>query len=318
MKMVCLFIILVLFPFGPAIEATDLKDLIKIYGSIRPEIISRFPESGDGTRRMDDGYSRMGIKGKATLSESLWGFYKYERRVSSNDGEDDGAVRGDNNELRQVHAGIGGNFGILSIGRHYGSYYDIIDDEIDRHRSHYSDAIVFGDLFVSNSVYYRSPELGPVEFGVLVELNDSDSQGKSIDERLELTGTWRHQGFAIHAGYVNSPFYEGLFGIASSYRFRSLNLAGVYQRIENTDNSEDTLVGLAGDLDLTPLNSVRLAVTFKRDGDNSDLDEVYVIFGGDHRFSEHFMAFVEFFRKSTKVPQPGDEVALISGFRFDF
>ncbi len=116
MKMVCLFIILVLFPFGPAIEATDLKDLIKIYGSIRPEIISRSPESGDGTRRMDDGYSRMGIKGKATLSESLWGFYKYERRVSSNDGEDDGAVRGDNNELRQVHAGIGGNFGTLSIG----------------------------------------------------------------------------------------------------------------------------------------------------------------------------------------------------------
>ena len=117
---------------------------------------------------------------------------------------------------------------------------------------------------------------------------------------------------------MNSPFHEGLFGIASSYRFRSVNLAGVYQRIENTDNSEDTLVGLAGDLDLTPLNSVRLAVTFKRDGGNSDLDEVYVIFGGDHRFSEHFMAFVEFFRKSTKVPQPGDEFALISGFRFDF
>ena len=97
-----------------------------------------------------------------------------------------------------------------------------------------------------------------------------------------------------------------------------MNLAGVYQRIENANNSEDTLVGMAGDLDLTPHNSVRLAVTFKRDGGNSDLDEVYVIFGGDNRFSEHFMVFAEFFRKSTKVPQSGDELALISGFRFDF
>ena len=95
---------------------------------------------------MDDGYSRVGLKGKVELSETSWGFYRYERRVSANDGQSDGAVRGDNNELREVHVGIGGTFGTLAIGRHYGLYYDVIDDELDRHRSHYSDAIVFGDL----------------------------------------------------------------------------------------------------------------------------------------------------------------------------
>ena len=173
---VCVVLLLSLFISG--LEANELEDLIQIYGSLRPEVIGRFPESGDQVRRMDDGYSRVGIKGRAALSENLTGFYKYERRVSANDGQDDGAVRSDKNELRQVHVGLEGNFGSISIGRHYGLYYDYIDDELDRHRSHYSDAIVFGDLFVSNALVYSSPDLGNVNFGVLVELNDGDAQGK--------------------------------------------------------------------------------------------------------------------------------------------
>ena len=298
-------------------QAKDLSDLVTIYGSLRPEMVGRFPETGDALRRMDDGYSRIGIRGKATLSDNLWGFYKYERRVSANDGEDDGAVRSDNNELRQVHAGMRGNFGSVSIGRHYGLYYDYIDDELDRHRSHYSDAIVFGDLFVSNSLVYRSPALGSVDFGVLVELNDADDRGKSIDERIEVAGTLRHGDFAVHAGYVHSPFHNGLFGIASSYRYRSVGLSGVYQKLWKAGNADDTLTGLAVDIDLTPLNRVRLAGTVKQNT-GGDPDEVYLIVGGDHRFSDAFLVFVEFFRKSTEVAQPGDESALVAGFRFDF
>ena len=76
------------------LAAEKLNELIDIYGSLRPEVIARFPEAGDNVRRMDDGYSRIGVKGTTELSASLAGFYKYERRVSANDGEDDGAVRG--------------------------------------------------------------------------------------------------------------------------------------------------------------------------------------------------------------------------------
>ncbi len=220
--------------------------------------------------------------------------------------------------MRQVHVGISGNFGSISIGRHYGLYYDYIDDELDRHRSHYSDAIVFGDLFVSNSLVYQSPKFGGVNFGVLIELNDADTQGKSVDERVEIAGTFSAHDFSIHAGYVHSPFHNGLFGIASSYRYRSLNFVGVYQKIENPKSGKNTLVSLAVDVDLTSLNRVRMAVTLKQNKSNANLDEVYVILGGDHRFSKHFLAFVEFFRKSTKTAQPGDESALITGFRFDF
>ena len=106
--------------FPGVLFAADQIELIQIYGSLRPETIARSPEGGDLVRRMDDGYSRIGIKGETELSGALTGFYKYERRVSANDGEDDGAVRGDHNELRQVHAGVRGAFGAVSMGRHYG------------------------------------------------------------------------------------------------------------------------------------------------------------------------------------------------------
>ena len=308
------FSLIFLLFFSPVVEANGLGDLIEPYGSLRPEVIGRFPESGDHTRRMDNGYSRIGVKGQATLSEALTGFYKYERRVSANDGEDDGAVRRDNNELRQVHVGIRGNLGSLSVGRHYGLYYDYIDDELDRHRSHYSDAIVFGDLFVSNSLLYQSPEFGNVHFGALIELNDADNQGQSIDERVEIAATFQSGRFSLHGGYVDSPVHSGLFGVASSFRYRSLNLVGVYQKLETSNRGENTLFSLAVDVDLTPLNRVRLALTTKQNA----LDEVYAIVGGDHRFSDHFLAFAEFFRKSTDVAQPGDESAFITGFRFDF
>lgn len=299
-------------------RAYSLNDLIEIYGSLRPEAIFLSPEGGDGVRRMDDGYSRVGLKGRVDLTETLWGYYRYERRVSANDGEDDGAVRSDNNELRQVHGGMGGTFGTLAIGRHYGQYYDVIDDELDRHRSHYSDAIVFGDLFVSNALLYLTPNVGPVKGGVLVELNDADAQGSSIDERVELTISIIDRGAALNLGYVNSPFHEGLYGISGSYGRGTWTVAGVYQRLWRTAATKDELFSGAIDVDLTAVNRVRFAITKKYDGVDRNLDEVYLIGGGDHRFNDQFMIFIEYFEKSTKVKAVGDESAIVVGMRFDF
>ena len=190
----------------------DDEELLVFFGSLRPEAIAVSRENGDLARRMDDGYSRIGAR---------WtGFYRYERRVSANDGESDGAARADRNELRQVHVGVRGRLGSVSIGRHYGLYYDFIDDELDRHRSHYSDAIIFGDLFVSNAVVYRSPVWEHGTFGVLVELNDSNASGDAVDERIELAGTTHFAGTAIHLGYVHSPNHDG---DSSAQRCRALS-----------------------------------------------------------------------------------------------
>ncbi len=298
--------------------AYEVNEMVNIYASLRPEVIFRSAEGGDAVRRMDDGYSRVGLKGRVDLSETLWGYYKYERRMSSNDGQSDGAVRSDNNELRQVHVGIGGRLGTLAIGRHYGQYYDVIDDELDRHRSHYSDAVVFGDLFVSNALLYLTPAKGPLHGGLLIELNDADTQGESIDERVEITASIRDRGAALHFGYVNSPFHDGLFGVSASYGAGSVKVAGVFQRFERSSARTDKLYSGAVDYDLSPKDRLRLAVTKKDDGLDPDMDEIYVISGGEHRFDEHFIVWVEFFRKSTKVKQAGDESAVVLGMRFDF
>ena len=69
------------------------NELVEIFGSLRPEAIAVSREDRDLARRMDDGYSRIGVRGQTDLGSTWTGFYRYERRVSANDGESDGAAR---------------------------------------------------------------------------------------------------------------------------------------------------------------------------------------------------------------------------------
>ena len=288
--------------------------LVTVFGSLRPEAIAVSPEVGDLTRRMDDGYSRIGVRGETRLSDDWLGFYRYERRVSANDGESDGATRGDHNELRQVHVGVRGAAGTIAIGRHYGLYYDFIDDELDRHRSHYSDAIVFGDLFVSNAILYSSPPSERGTFGVLIELNDADADGNAVDERIELAGTLKIADISLHAGYVSAPDHDGLFGVALSRNLGPLTVAGVFQQFDHGATDEQ-LLSLAVDADAGQDRTARLAVTRRQD--DPDNDELYLIAGVDQRLSPHLLGFVELYSRAGDRPGT-DESALVSGFRFDF
>lgn len=122
----------------------------------------------------------------------------------------------------------------------------------------------------------------------------------------------------MHAGYVNSPNHDGLYGVAASYDYRWARLEGVHQAIERAGGSEETLVGVALDAEVDSRHSLRVALTAKQDKENSDLDPVFIIVGGEHRFSDHVLVFAELFRKSSERSQPQDESALINGIRFDF
>ena len=48
----------------------EIDPMLENYGSLGPEVIFRPPASGDAVRRMDDGYSRIGLRGRVepTLS----------------------------------------------------------------------------------------------------------------------------------------------------------------------------------------------------------------------------------------------------------
>ena len=297
---------------GPSADG----ELFTVFGSLRPEAIALSRDGGDVARRMDDGYSRLGVRGESDLGEGWTGFYRYERRVSANDGESDGASRSDRNELRQVFVGVRGDRGSLSIGRHYGLYYDFIDDELDRHRSHYSDAIVFGDLFVSNALVYRSPDMEHGTFGILVELNDADASGDAVDERLEVAGTVRLGGASLHAGYVQSPTHDGLLGIALSRPAGRLTLSGVFQQIDRGAETEQ-LLSVATDVRVSDSRTARFAVTSRTDDSGADNDDIYLIAGADERLSKHLLAFIEVFFRAADT-DGADESAVIAGFRFDF
>ena len=309
---VCVFAFVLSLAFDT--EASE-NELLEIFGSLRPEAFAVSREDRDLARRMGDGYSRIGVRGQTDLGSTWTGFYRYERRVSANDGESDGAAREDRNELRQVHVGVKGQEGSLSIGRHYGLYYDYIDDELDRHRSHYSDAIVFGDLFVSNAVVYRSPDLSHGNFGILVELNDTDGNYDAVEERVELAGTARFAGMSLHLGYVLSPNHDGLFGAALSHPVGALNIAAVFQQIDR-GSADERLLSLAVDTKISETRLARIAVTQRGDSPDADLDDLYVIAGADQRLSGNLLVFLEVFVRVADGAG-ADESALVAGVRFD-
>ena len=212
-------------------------------------------------------------------------------------------------------SGVKGQEGSLSIGRHYGLYYDYIDDELDRHRSHYSDAIVFGDLFVSNAVVYRSPDLSHGNFGILVELNDADGNCDAVEERVELAGTARFAGMSLHLGYVLSPNHDGLFGAALSHPVGALNIAAVFQQIDR-GSADERLLSLAVDTKISETRLARIAVTQRGDSPDADLDDLYVIAGADQRLSGNLLVFLEVFVRVADGAG-ADESALVAGVRFD-
>jgi len=302
--------------------ASGLSDHVDLYGSLRPEIIVRTLEGKDTVRRMDDGYSRISLKGSMPLNAGLEGFFKAERRISANDGEDDGAVRADNNEFRQVYAGLKGKWGAVSIGRHYGVYYDVIDDEIDRHRSHYSDALVLGDLFVSNSLVLRSAPIQmkknlALEGTLLIEFNDTDANDEAEDERFELALGLTAEDLKVNAAYVDSPDHDGLFGLSFSWACRSdLTLAGVFQNRSVMQGGDDQLFSLALDYDFLESNALRVAGTKLQADGGVDTDTFLV--GVDHRFSSYFLTYIEFFSRSSDPTQANDEDAGIFGVHINF
>jgi predicted porin len=318
-KLLALNFLLVVLP--QMVMAFELTENIDLYGSLRPEIIFRKLQGQETARRMDDGYSRIGMKGSLPVGDDMDGFFKAERRVSANDGEDDGAVRADNNEFRQVHVGLRSAMGSLSIGRHYGVYYDVIDDEIDRHRSHYSDAVVLGDLFVSNSMVLRSPTFQVSQSlrwdaTLLVEFNDLDASGNVENERLEFAMSASLGGFKLNMAYVDAPVHDGLVGASFSWSHNMVTLAGVAQEKSLQTGGEDQLFSLALDVDLSAKHRVRLAATGLRPSGGNDTD--LLLIGIDHRFPKYAVAYLEGFRRSSDLLAATDEKAVIAGLHINF
>ena len=175
---------------------------------------------------------------------------------------------------------------------------------------------MFGDLFVSNAVVYRSPDLSHGNFGILVELNDADGNGDAVEERVELAGTARFAGTSLHLGYVLSPNHDGLFGAALSHPIGALNIAAVFQQLDH-GAADERLLSLAVDTKISETRTARVAVTQRSDSPDADLDDLYLIAGADQRLSRDLLVFLEGFVRAADGAG-ADETALVAGFRFDF
>ena len=119
----------------------------------------------------------------------------------------------------------------------------------------------------------------------------------------------------LHAGYVNSPVHDGLFGLALSHPVLRATVTGIFQSLAGT--VDQRMVSLAVDAPLGGDRSARIAVVSRTDSPDQRRDDLSVIGGVDQRLSSHLLVFVELFVRDSDATGVG-ESAGVSGLRFDF
>lgn len=140
---------------------------VQIYGLLLPSI-DRIDNGGAKGSSVQSNFSRMGFRGSEDLGNGLRAIFQLESAVDFD--ERTGGLTS-----RDSWVGLAGNFGSLTIGNHQSAYVrsthylDPLEDTIGDYNNIMSmvrGASGFTTNFngrYSNSIYYKSPELGGVQ-----------------------------------------------------------------------------------------------------------------------------------------------------------
>ena len=165
--------------------AASAEDAITVYGLAQVEVGSVNPEA-DGAdsyvTETDNANGRVGVAATEDLGGGLKGLAKFEFRIDTADGA---ASSGVALTGRELFVGLAGGFGQVELGRLKSAYkysggvaYDPFVATLMEARSG-GRGMSGGDFgqggFLSNSIGYSSPKLGPIDFRVTYAPSDDDS-----------------------------------------------------------------------------------------------------------------------------------------------
>lgn len=175
------------------------------YASIRARYESG-PNDFNGAS-IENGSSRIGVRGTNDLGGGLEGFYLYELGV--------GIDNGSGVETRMGHVGLRGAFGQIQAGGFWGQDYNWTHGSTDVANKH-SGNLNYTDQRagrVSKALEYTTPDLNGFQGAVRVQMNDTGSEGTGNDDSNDLdawnlAATYSVQGFTVAGTY--NVLVEGL------------------------------------------------------------------------------------------------------------
>jgi predicted porin len=223
----------------------------KIYGKINVTADSEdFSNGGDATADYDQweinsNASRIGVKGKAELSEGFYAIYKAEFEVYVDDGDSGGSKGNDTFEQRNVYVGLSGKAGTIIVGKN-DTPTKLAQKKID----------LFGDLSgdikntfegenrESNIVIYTTPKMNGFAASIAAvtsEGDDVDGDGKGDDgfdgQSLAVSYTYDDLYLALAA----DQDIDGLdvLRAVAQYKVGEWQFGFMYQDAESVLNNTD-------------------------------------------------------------------------------
>jgi len=192
--------------------------------------------------------SRIGVKGKETISDDLSLIYQWETQVDWG-----GSGDGIGDSPRNTFVGFDGNWGTVIFGRHDTPFkgvrgkYDLFGDTIGDAR-----AILRGrsvettgnnwDQRYDNQVAYSTPDMGG--FGATVAyVSDTSNDLNNNNDAISANASYEIGGFGVIAGYeqhnraqvAGEEDSQSAYRVAAQYKMGGFKVMGLYQSVNNVN-----------------------------------------------------------------------------------
>lgn len=172
--------------------------------------------------------SRFGFKGTEDLGGGLKAGFQLESGFASDTGTSDG--RGF--FARQSEVNLGGNFGMVRLGRFTAESYYATADYVSMHNhdtGSSSDAFYAYVMPDANKIAYRTPSLGGFTIDAAVALHEKPVGG---DNAFDLAANYNMGPLALGAGYSKQGDVNQ-FAVRALYTLGAFTVGGYAQRDEN-------------------------------------------------------------------------------------
>jgi predicted porin len=257
-----------------------------MYGKVRLAVEMYDNELvGEDYARIQNYFSRLGVKGSEDLGNGLKGIYTLEFGVNIADTADEFAGSNPTVTSRNAFVGLAGNWGTFLVGRHdtpmkisTGSL-DYFADTAGDNNNFYTEALL--DRRANGTVAYVSPNMNGLTLAVATvpgENNDADG----LANAYSAAAMYSNSGFFASGAYeAGDAEIDALGGVADLEQMRfglgfdggAWKIGGVYENVQLDD--------LIDDVDGDSYN-INAAYTF---GNNTVKGKYFVV--EDHIFDDH-------------------------------
>ena len=259
-----------------------------VYGKVNVSLVNDDNGASDEWK-LNSNASRLGVKGKSAINESLTFVYKAEFEVYVDDGDKNGKTF----SQRNIMGGIKGSFGTVWAGKH-DTPTKLAQGKIDLFNDLEGDIknTFEGENRVSNIVAYSSPEhKGFSSTIALIPGEDADSGDDGLSDGVSYSLSYKQDDLSLTLAGDQDVDGQDLLRLVAQYKMDALKLGFMFQENEATDGSKDEsgyFVSAAYKLD----SAVTLKAQFGSIEDDADGDEEETFsLGADYKLAKNTKLF---------------------------